>query len=867
MIRKRVKHSLTLLILFSIIFPVLSVFSEEWLITERGADFIMRNKVGTNTYSWESAPLWIYNGSQYTPYIFQDNHSSDGFFQIQSGLIGARIYDYYAEFYSPDMEETRLYSEMWEVQRYANKWSDIGAQSGSPTFEISQSETGINITKSFTSWAGQLDIIFWFEEGKPLKHTIYFNSILVDETVYRVKQQWSGIVAEKVKHDKGIEIIDSATILNSSQFRFLKQDGSLSIFENQYSMYYGFNEISGEFYMLENANLQPVEIDISSQGLKCDFIFSNWTLTQGETLTIDPDTSTLDNPALDGLITKTSIGSVYDASLTGSTIRTGPSVGESGRIFRGFVEWDITSIPDNVDITDTIFKFDCKYDRYGRTSGAFGMEIRPSTTFPDNETIFTEIGSGTQYIPYDSGFFPSAGNNKQHDLGTSADSDLEAALIGNWFAIGFRMDNEAYDIYSHMYEFLESEDASDPTPPPSLYVEYTALGEEFIRTVTQSFSWVGIAERECSLFRFPSNSITLSSNVVKTWDANRGFTQEITLNNEQERIWTLSRTSEQILLLSSQFKRIWGLSRTSTQSIESDLTTNKEWSAIRQITQNIGLSAGAERLVDFLRGISQSVSLFSESLRHWTLTRTSTQSIEANLEANRILLAMRQISQNIGLDAGAGRILALSRSVSASFTLVQTTLKTWDLSRHFTQGMSFVSNLFFKLTVHIHEDFIRFVTLSLEIGSDNIRFWDLSRTFSKAFTINSGVWAKAYEDVIRRVATIQLSLNTQLLVLQTIVNEMNIETIGVIGLTLLVQASFMMLIYRDKYPLFQGILGVVAMLCWFALGHISLVLNPATGIGIAYLYDGIGVINVIFAVKASLDFLTQSQDSKFDYRR
>ena len=254
---------------------------------------------GTREYSMRpGAPTQI-NGSSESeplPYIFSDNYATDGFYQVQSGRIGVRIYDYYAEFWDPYMTEIRLYEERWEVERWktqgAGSWVEVGAQSGTPIFSVFQDSTGINITKTFSSWAGELNITYVFQDGRSLKHDIVFTSAIAEQTQFGVLQKWAGIVASKVKYEGGESIITSLETVNSSVFAFYKADGNLSIFENQRIMYYGYNDTTDEGYMLSEQNLKPVDVNIHAQGLKADFVFANWTLNQGESLWIDPDTET-----------------------------------------------------------------------------------------------------------------------------------------------------------------------------------------------------------------------------------------------------------------------------------------------------------------------------------------------------------------------------------------------------------------------------------------------------------------------------------------------------------------------------------------------------------------------------------------------
>jgi len=243
-------------------------------------------------------PLWIFDGSSFQPYIYQDNYTTLGFHQIKNGLIGVRLYDYYAVFYDPQIEEVRVYDERWEVQEWRpqgqGSWSDLGAQSGSPSWQVSGNSTTMVISKSFTSWAGVLVLDYIFREGQPLKHTITFTSSLEESTTFRVIQAWAGIVGDRVAHVGGTSIISAETVIESPIFTFLKTDDSLSVREDQSAMFYLRNETTGQIQIKTSQNIKPVSVDLHAQGLKANFIFSNWTLAPGEILTIDPDTSTYD---------------------------------------------------------------------------------------------------------------------------------------------------------------------------------------------------------------------------------------------------------------------------------------------------------------------------------------------------------------------------------------------------------------------------------------------------------------------------------------------------------------------------------------------------------------------------------------------
>lgn len=297
--RKNTPRSLTSLFLLGIIFvaliphPLYSSIAQAQLGEPeyyRGSNFETWT-YPNGTVKWQSASEYVWNSSDWVPYIFQDLYSSEGKYVVQTGLIGAEIYDYYAKFYNPDMTEVRLYDERWEVEKWKTSgkggWETIGAQSGTPIYKVTQDSDGINVTKSFHSWAGWLNITYIFHRN--LKHTVVWKSEIVSDETFRVLQKWSGIVGDKVKHSQGENNITEATLINSSWFKFQKADGNLTVFEDQRMM---------EQY------LQPVIINTHAQGMKADFIFANWTLSTDEKLVVDPTTETLYVESFDSTYTE-----------------------------------------------------------------------------------------------------------------------------------------------------------------------------------------------------------------------------------------------------------------------------------------------------------------------------------------------------------------------------------------------------------------------------------------------------------------------------------------------------------------------------------------------------------------------------------
>ena len=633
----------------------------------RGDSWIIK-AFENKTFKWSSAPQRVYNGMAYAPYIYQDNYTSDGFYQVQSGLIGARIYDYYTEFYSPDMSEVRLYDERWEVQIWTgSKWSDVGAQSGTPTYVVSQGENEINITKTFTSWAGILEIKYVFREGQPLKHVIIFTSDIVEETQFRVIQKWAGIVADRVKHNNGEDIITEPTVLNSSSFKFLKEDGSLSLFENQWDMYYGYNETTGEYYVLANKNIKPVEIDIHAQGLKADFVFSNWTLIQGQSLEIDPDTASYNNPIEDGWVYF--FDPAYSQTDDAETLYIGVNnVGiEDDMIYRIYFEWNISSIADSSSIIDTEFKYEGEVN-YPQDCHVHKITNQPSETGVPS-TIWLDCADGTVYV--DPEGFPVVGGNRVIDLGTDADSDLEDALSVDWFAIGVQADSEALGL-DHLSQIASEE--HDAVPDPTLNVEYS-LGND---PTVDSFSTEAIIYAgEYDLFNltiedadgiadFKSVNLTLEDGIVLTWiNATHTYSESAdpssycTVQNATSFLTEINATYVKLsfnVSLTSDYQH--GLSNASATvwdtADESGSDTVVDWftfgaSYVDSIFSEVGMISSISRVGTYLGSISSDFSMEGLASRMVLFVRTVSFDLSIESSISRMVYYGKVISQNVQL--------------------------------------------------------------------------------------------------------------------------------------------------------------------------------------------------------------------------
>jgi len=103
--------------------------------------------------------------------------------------------------------------------------------------------------------------------------------------------------------------------------------------------------------------------------------------------------------------------------------------------FRTFIQWDVTSIPDNVDVTNVNFRYDITVES-GTMTDCDYRQIANELSGQTREQNWDQAITGTVYVNNDA-TCNAVGNNYVEDLGTSADSNLETSLVAakNWWAI------------------------------------------------------------------------------------------------------------------------------------------------------------------------------------------------------------------------------------------------------------------------------------------------------------------------------------------------------------------------------------------------------------------------------------------------
>ena len=404
-------------------------------------------------------PPWLWDQTQgkYVPHITRIVNSTA--VEVQSGMVAWKIYPQDAELWDANM--TRLAAK--------EKWlPSVDSTALSKFFSgqtVLQNATGVYVTNTYSATYGgntiTLRIIYAIHDGRATERIVTMTGVPnILASKVKIEREWVAIDADAVTTNRLTDSVNATTKTITQDgthqvARFLKS-GKLVVHENLWS--------AGE-------TLKTIGFDTS----KVLFTYSGW--TTGDISFVD-DTFTTASPTEDGKLSSTSAtgtacpGSPFTRDNTFSTFRVylHPS-SASGACDRAYVEWPISSIPDGSTVTDTDFS------DFGITTAtnARNCDYMPLTNQPltaSDSTLWTDIGDGTAYVSNDA-TCTTTGSNKALDLGTAADTEVQARLTtGDWFAIGIKYNSETRDGSTHTQSFVAVEDSVN-NDDPQLTVVYT----------------------------------------------------------------------------------------------------------------------------------------------------------------------------------------------------------------------------------------------------------------------------------------------------------------------------------------------------------------------------------------------------------
>tara|TARA_B110000495_G_scaffold137453_1_gene120509 strand:- start:13 stop:3741 length:3729 start_codon:yes stop_codon:yes gene_type:complete len=595
-----------------------------------------RTQIGELEYRFETHYSYLedYDG-QYIPYRLID---STDFVQVEvnGGKIvfdkingATTIFKNGTSVINSDSYQVRMANIDSDV------WSFLAVNESALTTTVLQDEDKVTITFTRENEEGKYDIEY--EVRGNLKATAKFTNNLYENTKFAFTQTLN-------LNDNIIELNKQTINLNdyvgqSFPREILEQNQDLIIETG--NLYYN----SG----LGFENLWSVGV-FEDNKIALDYANVEQTVTAiGETVELDPSVTLSNDFTKSGQITSSAgnLGTSSASQCTSSTKTNEIGTTQAfigigyGYCIRGIVDFDVTSIPDNAIISDVDLE-STKFYRYYH--GSIGCEFRSIasngiTSSTDATTLWNEIGSGTIYAqdtstPCEVQTGANYGNrwayNVMWDLGTNADSDLQAELAvdNNWdigikgYLNGDGSGSVSYPSVVHANGYFET------GYPMKIYVTYTVPPPPNVPT-SLSIDTQDVANELTLRWVAPTSGTTADGYKIGrsvdggTWNdsyvADTGSTA-ITYDNTglspdtsyAYRVWSLAGTDASTSYASVAGTTTWDVpDQVGTVTGTADITPDLSWSAPS--------SDGALTNYKIYRGgvlhdtISSSVTTYSDS--------------------------------------------------------------------------------------------------------------------------------------------------------------------------------------------------------------------------------------------------------------
>ena len=307
--------------------------------------------------------------------------------------------------------------------------------------------------------------------------------MISDEEI--ISGQYDAVVLDKLIDLKTIRLVETQTNeiideLNSAESLILQKsniitvnpdgDDSAKIMVVDGNNNFLLGEIIAETTLAQSwEKFKEVRMDNAQINPHVQFVYGDWI----GSFELDPDTYSSNNPTIDGDIATTPASGVSCStpttidSASARTLVVTAGSGDVASCYRSFFEYDISSIPDAVDVSNTVFKFELYSIDTAKNCDYNEMNTKPS--IGTASSIWEDIGNGTTFVNNDS-TCTTVATNKSVDLGANADSDVEAQLSSNWFAIGIKHDSEAR-VATNYQQNIRSEEGVG-VPDPTLEITY-----------------------------------------------------------------------------------------------------------------------------------------------------------------------------------------------------------------------------------------------------------------------------------------------------------------------------------------------------------------------------------------------------------
>ncbi len=341
------------------------------------------------TVIWCSTPQQVYNGSSWVPYIFTNNTSS---YTVQSGLVAAIFERGKVSYYNPSMTELAVGRENFLVYKWndaQSKWLPVCAslQDYFISSNVVLGSSYVNITGVWKTSVGTLSITYHFEGN--LKHTVTW--VPNNAGKYAVVQAWNDTVYDQVKLGNNTVLHKTANaILGSSDslvFTFFNNVKPFGIYESQISAKDYLHKV-----LFAKGSIEYQGISVTDAVAWIFYNATSCNLVAGQSLVIDPTTSTFNPPTYDSYVSQANPATNY-----GGDNVVYVTVGTAYTVKRGLYQFDISAIPAGATVTSAslnLYTIEC----LGSTTyniSRLTATFDESTVTWNTQPAFTGAGSVT----------------------------------------------------------------------------------------------------------------------------------------------------------------------------------------------------------------------------------------------------------------------------------------------------------------------------------------------------------------------------------------------------------------------------------------------------------------------------------------
>lgn len=458
-------RSILLIFGVAILSTTSNVFAEQGVNYDRSIINVNGNEI---TYSWTGYPYnRIFDGTQYVSHIFDDTEEQ---------LIYKSAYIDF-EFNKSDCS-FRLYNpetHSIEIQKF---YSEILIDDSKRNTTCSIEDLILDGSKiNFTANQGVYETDYYLDKIFGEEHTYRLNNIEGKQSNYTI-----------------IETCEECTKIGK-------------VNDVVYFGYYNYDPKNEVHQTLKKSHIEnsdykiTFETSLIDKGIKV--IDPTFGFTAGE----------IADRIYDPASTSSSCGTSADGRDSSLNLLWSPS-GVSGRCQDGIFQWETSSIDDSATVQDVQLKLDVDAQGGAPDCQVFAMPNDFDTQ--TDEEIWDAIGTDTQYV----GTWTdcqTTGNNKQTDLGSTADSDLESQLANDWFAISLSKDPRNRESTSHSLTLsdVELEVTYTLTTNPDAVDD---LSDSSITQTTVGLTWTQPDLQGNELQSYLVNYTTPHGNPTTVWD-------------------------------------------------------------------------------------------------------------------------------------------------------------------------------------------------------------------------------------------------------------------------------------------------------------------------------------------------------------